>query len=825
MSALDWLRRKNTEGMVLLLARSADPLAMLRHHKRQIDDAVVNALIGVSYQQAEDGELENALRWAELAEEASLLGGTVQTQADVCLCRSTVLWHIAESLPKEQDHLEMMTNLTWRPGDPDILKPGTQALAHLKTALESADEALAICEQAHLRSDIPHVRNRQALIHASAGKRIEALQAQIDVVIAWESVPGSPEPPALDLGNVAGRYWNLRPAEIRAGAEALAANAEALLSAAVMWPQGPALADLHEVLGDVFRRAGMIDNALDLWEQAAAAHERASARTDEYRIRRKMQHHGHLAGAYERALGHGRACVSIVRTAGLREDLGDCLHNLAATYRELGDTQEAIAAYREAADLLTEDPDSAAGRADCLLEMGLLEMGLLEMGALEAEPGLFEDARQDLEAVLSSSATSFHYWIAHAALADLFTEHLDDLSAAVHHADQALETSISAYSDWTGKQAARAHSLTLSGMAHRAAGDNKTAITRFKHAIEIVSAGAEAYQLNVNPYYSHWVFPPQLTRVAGLALEICREAGLVEDAHYFQAQYSRTVEDLDSAQPDVTGDEVLDEGYRAFWTGMRLEHADPVRAARELEQAARLLEVEGDTSLLMTLYLVAGKCWFRASNNHSARECAERALALAAEAADLRARLACSDLLAAVWLRDGDFAQVHHYLSAYVELTERYRASLPTAEERIRFLQGQHLQAYAALVYVCLRLGMTSEALEAAELAKSRTLADMLSQEQHKPIDYQLAEEARRLGGAREHWIDEYGQRFFDYEPIDDLDELLKSDRHQMITAIINLRKQHDAIQRQAQSANVLERIDAAQKRLKIADIRPLLHP
>jgi hypothetical protein len=74
VSALDWLRRKNAEGVVLLLARSADPAETLRSHIRQIDDAVVDALVGVSYQQTDDGQLENALRWAELAEEACLAG-------------------------------------------------------------------------------------------------------------------------------------------------------------------------------------------------------------------------------------------------------------------------------------------------------------------------------------------------------------------------------------------------------------------------------------------------------------------------------------------------------------------------------------------------------------------------------------------------------------------------------------------------------------------------------------------------------------------------------------------------------------------------------
>jgi tetratricopeptide (TPR) repeat protein len=821
VSALDWLRRKNVEGMVLLLARSADPLATLRHRTRQIDYAVVTALIGVCYQLTEDGELDTALRWTELAEEASLLGGTVHTQADVCLCRSTVLWHIAESLPKEEDWLGTVEarGLEWKQGESMEMRPGPQALAHLKTALEWADKALAVCEQANFRSDIPHVRNRQAVIHASAGRRIEALQAQIDVVIAWTRVPGSPEPPALDLSNVADRYWSLRPTEIQAGAEALAANAKALLSAAVMWSQDSARADLQEVLGDVFRRGGMIDNALDLWEQAAAVHKRAGARADEYRIRRKMQHHGHRAGACQRAVNYGHECISLVRTAGVQENLGECLHNLAASYRVIGDTQKAIAAYREAAALLQKEPDPAAGRTSCLLEIGLLEME-----ALRQQPGLFGDARRDLEMVLSSSGTGFHYWIAHESLAELFMHHSDDISAAVHHADQALEMSVTA-ENWTRKPAARAHSLNLSGLAHRVAGDNETAISRFKSAIEIISAGAESFQLIVNEYYSHWVMPPELSQVAGVALDVCREARLVEDARYFQALYSRAAEqDPDSAQPETASDDEFDEAFRAFQAGIRLEHADPVRAARKLEQAARLLEGEDDAGLLLHSYLVAGRCWLRANNNQSARECAERALALATEA-DLRAKLACFDALAAIWLREGDFAQVHRYLSDYVDLTERYRVSLPTAEERIRFLQGQHLQAYAALIYVCLRLGMTSEALEAAELGKSRTLADLLSQAQRKPIDYGLAEEARRLGGALEHWIGEFGQQFFDYKPIDDPDELLKSDRYRMVTDIINLREQHDVIQERAKSSNVLERIDAAQKRLKITDIRSLLHP
>jgi hypothetical protein len=116
-------------------------------------------------------------------------------------------------MPKERDLREMLTSLTWKEGDQEILKPGPQALAHLKTALEWADKAFAICEQVGLCSLVPDVRHRQAAIHAAAGERVRALQSQIEVVLAWTDVPGNPDPPLTDLGNVAARYWNLRTVE------------------------------------------------------------------------------------------------------------------------------------------------------------------------------------------------------------------------------------------------------------------------------------------------------------------------------------------------------------------------------------------------------------------------------------------------------------------------------------------------------------------------------------------------------------------------------------------------------------------------------------
>lgn len=815
MSALDWLRRKNAEGIVLQLARSADPAETLRRHVRQVDDMVVDALISVSYQQADDGELQNALRWAELAEEASLLRGTTQAHAQVSLCRSTVLWHIADALPKETDLLGTMDarGAYWRPDDPMEMRPGPQALAHLKTALEAADKALAICEQAGLRSLIPDVRHRQAVIHAAAGERVAALQDQIQAVLAWTGVPGSVDPPAQDLGNVAVRYWNLRTSETQAGAQALGQDASALLVAAALWPRGPELAELREALGDACEQTGDAVGALDHWEHAATAHQHAGVSADEYRVRRRMQHLAHIAGGYQRALTYGEACTAIARAAGVPvAELGHSLHNLAATHRERDDWHAAIATYREATELLTSEPDAIC-RTDCLLELGLLEI----------EHTLFQDARHDLEQVLESSGTEFHYWIADTALAELCLRHLGDLDAATRHADQAVDATITSHSA-TKRPGARVYSLHLSGMAHAAAGGHDTAIRRFEQAIQISTGAAEPLRLIVSRYYRHEVTPPSLADLTALAFQVCQAAGRTEDARHYLTRHVRAAEqDTEAELPEPTGDQAFDEGIRAFRTGMRLEHADPAQAAQEMQRAVQLFADDRDPEFLVTVYTVAGRCLLRNRDYGAARTCFERALALAGTESDLGLKLTCADGLAAVWLHEGDIARAYEHAARYVDLTEQYRSSLPTAEDRIRFLRGQHIAAYTVLVYACARLGRTSEALETLELIKSRTLTDMLSRAQHRPIDYTLADQATRLRQDREQWLDEFSQQFYDYSTIGA--DYENSDPHRMMSTIIDLHQQGDEVREQLQSRNALDRIDAAQERLKTSDIRSLLHP
>lgn len=816
MNALDRLRRKNAESMVMLLARSADPVATLRHHQRQIRNAVINALIEVSYQQAEDGELGKALSWAELAEEASLLAGTVQNQADVWLCRATVLWHVAEALPKEKDRFEMLTDPNWHEGDPDILKPGPQALDHLKDALEWADRALAACEQAGLCSLVPHVRHRQATIHASAGDRVAALRDQIEVVNAWAGVPGSPDPPAADLGNVAARYWNLRTRELRAGAEALESHAAALLAVAALWPPGPELTDLREALGDACEQVGDVPGALDHWEHAASAHQQAGAKGDEYRIRRWMQHLAYRAGAYQQALAYGHVCSEVARVAGVAASVfGNCLHNLAATHRELGDRQAAIATYREAAGLLEDEPGST-DRISCFLELGLLEV----------EHTLFENARRDLEQVLASPGTEIHYWIADTALAEICLNHLGDLDTAIRHAENALDESTSPYSA-VSSPVARLYALHLSGMANAAAGKHDIAISRFEQAIQIGPAAAERRHssLIVSPYYRHEVIPPTVTSVTALALQACQAAGRTGDAqHYLNLHLRAMVQEAGAEPPEPTGDQAFDEAFRAFQAGLRLEHTDPAQAAHELQRVVHLLNDAEDTSLLVTVHAIAGRCLLKTADYDAARAHFEKALALTGTDADLAMKLTCAEGLAMVWLQEGDLVEAYQHLSSYVELTERYRSSLPTAEERIRFMRGNHLAIYTVLISACVLLGRTSEALETLELIKSRTLADMLTQATRRPVDYTLTAEASRLRDEREKLLGEFGQQFFKYDE-NDLADLEKSVPYRLLTMRVGLRKQQAEIHQRARARNVLERIDATQERMKTADIRSLLHP
>lgn len=492
-----WLRQANAQGWVLALERASDPSAYLLARQKNIDHHVVTALTDVSYGYARLGELENAVKWADLAEEASLLGGTAQSQADVFVCRGSVLLSMADTRPRE-------------------------AASLLPDALESAEHALMLYQEADLLSGIPVALNLIAAIHDARGERIPALRNQIQCAISWSRVPRTTQaatPPAEVLAHIAGRYWTLEDTELEAGAELLEEHSQALLAEAASWDGQPELADMLDAIGDALETTGRPEDALDHWQRAASIYRHMGRAEDEYMVCRRMQVATFVMGGYEDARQHGERCAALEHAITDQADIAESLHQLAATYYQLTLIDLSISTYREAIERCRQSEESLVDAAGCLLELGVIEM----------EHGYFSQAKADLEQVSGLPLTQPHAWIAKSLLAELCWHKLGDPGTAIRYAEEAVS-----YSEAGMSPVVRARSLLLCGAAHLLAGTADVAFDRLRRTCQLLQETVTPEQLDAGAFYRHFVTPPALSQAALLASKAARIAGLrTESTEYF----------------------------------------------------------------------------------------------------------------------------------------------------------------------------------------------------------------------------------------------------------------------------------------------------
>jgi tetratricopeptide (TPR) repeat protein len=141
-------------------------------------------------------------------------------------------------------------------------------------------------------------------------------------------------------------------------------------------------------LGDLDEAGGALNAALDL----------ASQEDDLLLIARTTNNLGMIAnlrGEHEAALGHYRLAVPAYQRLGQRRGLAESYHNIAITYRDLGELDEADEYERRAMDY------AAAGVAPRVAAMGLI--GRAEVALRRGDPqfarGTAQRAAEELNAL------------------------------------------------------------------------------------------------------------------------------------------------------------------------------------------------------------------------------------------------------------------------------------------------------------------------------------------------------------------------------------------------------------------------------------------
>lgn len=774
-------RDLRAEGIIQLIVRSPDRAASLYRFTDKIDDQVVCGLLNLSYLADRDGDPAEAMAWADLADQASLFGGTSSGRAEALMHKAILLL----------DHAD---------------RTSTTYTALLDTADQAARAALAIYAGAGPPEDLLTAHQLITRIHQARGDTLSALGSQLDCTYVSAGITDQ-ERAAETVGKVAAMYWQLRDDELTAGAEMLRRDVTALLARAAS-PR--ASADLLDALGDAYRRLGAEEAAFETWSAAAAMYRDAGAHEGEFLVRGRMLEFAAELGQAERARQLAEACIASAPPGIPPEQLADRYHLLAAAYRFLGQVDDAVAAYRKAIDLHARGGHGTGAAMTVLLEMALLE----------ADSGRFHDARRDLQQLANLGERS--WWLVATTLADINRRHLGDLGAAAAHTETALQLSISTLNNL----ACRAHSLYQSGILHLMAGDAETAYNRFTQLEPILADPPEPILIKVNRLYDHPVSPPERAECAWWASRACEATGRQDEAR----SYLRLHHDLLRLEPQAGfpaeaaqyADEhpALLSGRRALASGVSLMRTEPMEALAHLRRArADLAELE-ETELSARIDAATGSCLLRLNDHIAAATAFLRALETCCPGTDTELELECRHGLACIAAAAELYAEAHAQLTRCVELIEQYRSSIPGVDGRVSFLQGR-LPVYELLVKVCVVLNWRAEAFDAVQQVKSRSLVDLLAQPAHQPIDYSLDTRAAELKADRERWIAEYaGDTRWD-----DPGEFIGSREHQMLDRSIKQDAGIAAIDEERKARGLLEKLHGQGSPVDFTTAKTLLRP
>src|SRR3954454_12387152 len=96
----EWFRENRANGVVALLVNSEDPITTLRKLRQQIDESVIDKLLSHDFHVGKAEGAEKALSWADIALQASLIGGRAIDQAECVTWRGIFLQDLYEETSK-----------------------------------------------------------------------------------------------------------------------------------------------------------------------------------------------------------------------------------------------------------------------------------------------------------------------------------------------------------------------------------------------------------------------------------------------------------------------------------------------------------------------------------------------------------------------------------------------------------------------------------------------------------------------------------------------------------------------------------------------------
>ena len=154
---------------------------------------------------------------------------------------------------------------------------------------------------------------------------------------------------------------------------------------------------------------------------------------------------------------------------------------------------------------------------------------------------------------------------------------------------------------------------------------------------------------------------------------------------------------------------------------------DYTEARNCYEQAFKISRETIDKSSEMTMNSNLGMLHLSQSESQKALECFKKALQICKQMGDVHGKSKSYCHIALVYLVRQDLPQVLSYLSASIQSLEEMRESVGESEHYKIGFADENTAPYRLMVTVLLKLGCNDMALTVSELARARSLADLMA--------------------------------------------------------------------------------------------------
>ncbi|MGW0747721.1 tetratricopeptide repeat protein [Streptomyces sp. NPDC002817] len=697
-----WFGERRVEGVLRILERSPDRAAALVRLSSGINDDVLAGMISLSRTAEERDDDDECFAWAELAVEASLHGGTLAGRAE------TLVWQARTYLDRWPRKL-------------------TDRTRRLPSAQRGIEEVLSILDEIGTPEDRAVALYLRAQVHTAFARSTEAFQ---DSASAAElALQGDDDDLLSHITGYLSRHYNQLPddPELTVPKQLVALGERILLRI----KGGPSSAGLCGALGDAYMQLDDEQKARARWKAARRLYTAQSDPAGVFDMDLNLVGLAVEGERYAEAIALGEQVLDDHGDGVRPRRLARLHHLLGAMHRELGQADQALARYEQAIALAEADPGPTRVSAYCV------DAALYAIDS--ARPTVAVAYLEKAYCSWSGPAS----WLAALTLAELHLSHFGNMTEARAFAERALgaavlDTHTGNPDDVMKHPAVRACSLHRAGLAAFSAGDIETAYRRFHDLVPLLAEEMTPPLIELTPTYAHPVTPPSLSASIWWAYLTSQRTGREQESRAHLTRYS----------------EVLATHTTTFH-GFELVRADPARALDQLGATLETLSAftPPPGSMIGLVRSAIGTCHLRLGRLHDAAAAYEKALT-SVNGLDGHWEVDTSAHygLAIIAETRGDLVRAEQHLARVVELMEESRGSLTGIEERIGFLAG-HLGTYEQLILLRVRLGRTSMAYETTQLVKSRTLGELLTSDEHRPIDHALEAEISALRREQDDWL------------------------------------------------------------------------